>query len=83
MGNNEQARIRWRCRRGLLELDLLLSNFVDQHYRHLDINEQAAFQQLLDLPDPTLVDVLLMGAAVPDEIAAGNIVKKIRQTSEN
>ena len=30
------SRLRWRCRRGMLELDLLLGRFVNEHYRELD-----------------------------------------------
>lgn len=49
------ARIRWRCRRGLLELDLILNKTMDERYQHFDSKERDAFHRLLDLAD---VDIL-------------------------
>ena len=48
-------RLRWQCRRGLLELDLLFVRFLEQHYCALDETEQGAFQRLLEQPDQTLL----------------------------
>ena len=54
----ELERIRWRCRRGLLELDIVLGRFVEQHYAGLDEAQQAAFDVLLDMPDTVLWDMI-------------------------
>jgi antitoxin CptB len=51
-------RIRWRCRRGLLELDIVLARFVEQRYATLDEAQQAAFDALLDMPDTVLWDMI-------------------------
>jgi len=40
-------RLRWRCRRGLLELDVVLKNFLDQGYASLTPVEREAFDKLL------------------------------------
>jgi antitoxin CptB len=48
-------RLRWQCRRGLLELDLLFAGFLEQRYSTLNTDEQDAFQRLLELPDQTLL----------------------------
>ena len=48
-------RLRWQCRRGLLELDLLFVRFLEQHYSALDATELDAFQRLLEQPDQTLL----------------------------
>jgi len=48
-------RLRWQCRRGLLELDVLLVRFLEQHYSALNQTEQGAFQSLLEQPDQTLL----------------------------
>jgi antitoxin CptB len=48
-------RLRWQCRRGLLELDLLFVRFLEQQYLSLSATEQAAFQHLLEQPDQTLL----------------------------
>lgn len=51
-------RVRWRCRRGLLELDILLGRFVDAHYATLSEAELQAFEALLDMPDNPLWDMI-------------------------
>lgn len=53
----ELGRLRWRCRRGMRELDVLLVGYLDRHYRGADDLERAAFESLLELPDPTLADL--------------------------
>ncbi len=55
---DEQKRIRWRCRRGMLELDIVLGRFVDRHYAGLDKEARAAFDALLDMPDAVLWDMI-------------------------
>jgi antitoxin CptB len=51
-------RIRWRSRRGLLELDIVLARFIDKHYAQLDEAGQRAFEELLDTPDNPLWDMI-------------------------
>ncbi|MFZ5574209.1 MAG: succinate dehydrogenase assembly factor 2 [Pseudomonadota bacterium] len=48
--------IAWRCRRGLLELDLLLGGFWAAHRATLEPDERAALERLLALPDLEIVD---------------------------
>lgn len=50
----ELNRLRWRSRRGMLELDLLLLPYFDEVYRELDEEQQKLFQRLLDQDDPDL-----------------------------
>jgi antitoxin CptB len=52
------ARLRWRCRRGLLENDLVLARFLDRRAGTLTEADVAALDRLLDLPDNDLWDVL-------------------------
>lgn len=54
----ELRRLSWRCRRGLLELDIVLQRFAESHLVTLDADELAAFDSLLDYPDNTLLDVV-------------------------
>lgn len=72
----ERERIRWRCRRGLLELDLLLGRFLEVHYPVLTEREQAAFVRLLDKPDPELLDYCV-GFAYPDDPELQALVRRI------
>lgn len=51
-------RVRWRCRRGLLELDLIFRRFVDTHYAGLTEEERQIFDELLDMPDNPLWDLI-------------------------
>ena len=60
----EFDRIRWRCRRGLLELDLVLERFLQQRFDGLDAGDRRLFDELLDEPDNELLD-LALGRAEP------------------
>lgn len=70
-------RLRWKCRRGLLELDLILGAFLEQGYDALASPEKETFDRLLSLPDPQLL-AYLQGQERPDPELDG-IVRKIRQ----
>lgn len=54
----EFERARWRCRRGMLELDIVLQRFMDQNYRQLDETGLLQFERLLALPDNDLWDLI-------------------------
>ena len=47
-------RLRWKCRRGTLELDLLLQQFLERDYPALDARAQSQFEALLELGDEEL-----------------------------
>lgn len=65
--NPEFRRLCWRCRRGLLELDIVLGRFVER-YAELDEQQKIVFDELLDLPDTTLWDMISgKTAALQDE----------------
>jgi antitoxin CptB len=61
----ERGRLTWRCRRGMKELDLLLREYLDQHWPAAASGDRDAFARLLELPDPELASYLL-GHAVAD-----------------
>ncbi|MEK6708724.1 MAG: succinate dehydrogenase assembly factor 2 [Pseudomonadota bacterium] len=54
----ELERARWRCRRGLLELDIVLQRFMDKHYTQLSETELQQLVTLLDLSDNDLWDMI-------------------------
>jgi len=70
-------RLRWRCRRGLLELDIVLGRFVERDYTGLDAVQRVAFDALLDMPDTVLWDMIAgrQDAAQNDQQA---LLEKIR-----
>ena len=47
----EQRRLAWRCRRGMLELDIVLQRFITQHFYALNNQELTVFDALLEMPD--------------------------------
>ncbi|HEA15953.1 MAG: succinate dehydrogenase assembly factor 2 [Pseudoalteromonas prydzensis] len=51
---HNKARIRWACRRGMLELDVLFMPFVDEAFDSLSAQQQAVLQRLLEADDPDL-----------------------------
>lgn len=53
--NEAVRRLRWQCRRGMLELDILLTRFLDERYAALSAPEQAGFRYLLEQPDHNLL----------------------------
>ena len=55
MSDVDRNKLRWRSRRGLLELDLLLVNFVDDGYEELSTEEQGYYRRLLEEEDPDLL----------------------------
>ena len=54
----ELRRIKWRCRRGMLELDMMLQDFFKQRFQGLDSQQQRMFVRLLDYPDQSLLEWL-------------------------
>ncbi|MEO5344633.1 MAG: succinate dehydrogenase assembly factor 2 [Gammaproteobacteria bacterium SHHR-1] len=67
--DSELARLRWQCRRGLLELDLLFESFLERGYAQLDAAQRDQFQRLLQQPDPDLQAWLLAQQAPSAEFA--------------
>ncbi len=72
----EINRLRWRCRRGMRELDTLLMAFVDLHYRSAGPATQAAFQHLLSLPDPEIV-ALLNGSLASEDADLAQVLEQV------
>jgi antitoxin CptB len=62
----EMSRLRWLCRRGMKELDIVLTRYLDERYADSSDAEQALFRQLLQMPDPDLYDLLLRRTRTDD-----------------
>jgi antitoxin CptB len=76
----EIQRLQWRCRRGMLELDLLLQGFLDHGYDALSEAQQTRFVQLLELNDQLLLDYL-MEREIPREREDVELITKIRHAA--
>lgn len=71
------ARLRWRCRRGMRELDALLLAFVDRAAAGMTEAEMSAFEAVLELPDPVLHSYLL-GRSDPKDAHIAALLERIR-----
>ena len=60
-------RLRWQCRRGMLELDLLLGAFLDQYYLNLSAADKDLFEQLLTYSDQDLYRYLIKQQLFEDQ----------------
>jgi antitoxin CptB len=67
-------RLRWRCRRGMRELDMLLLAYLDRRYGDAGTAEQQAFRQLLTLPDPEILG-LLTGRSRADDTSLQDVIE--------
>ena len=59
LGPRELSKLRWRCRRGLLENDLFIEKFFARHESGLTLNQSQGLNQLMELADNDLLDLLL------------------------
>jgi antitoxin CptB len=72
------GRLRWRCRRGMKELDVMLVRWLDGPGQGASSAETGHFDRLLDLPDPELAAYLLRGEPPTDPDLAA-LVAAIRR----
>jgi antitoxin CptB len=77
-GREEVARLRWRCRRGMRELDVLLLRYLEDDYPRASPADRAAFAQILELQDPEIFGYLV-GRQAPAEGSLRNVVARIRR----
>jgi antitoxin CptB len=70
------GKLRWRCRRGMRELDELLTRYVDEQYPTASAAHQAAFRDLLDCHDP-LIYAYFLGRQVPPDPLLSGLIERI------
>ena len=75
---NKLNQLRWRCRRGMLELDQMLIPFFDKQFSGLTPAEQQMFTHLLAQEDPSIF-AWLMGHEKPNDKEIQHIVRLIKQ----
>ncbi len=79
MPERVNSALRWRCRRGMLELDIILNQFVNNEYSLLGLAQKNTFDLLLDYPDQLLFD-LFLGHMQSSDNNVSELVQTIRQT---
>ena len=72
-------RIHWRCRRGMLENDLVLTRFLDARGASLTEDEVAMLDRLLELPDNELWDIS-SGRLHPADASVAPLVAALRSS---
>ena len=78
----QPAKLKWRCRRGVKELDVLFTFFVEQHYPALTEAQQAHFDALLDTQDPIIMD-WLFARSEPEDAGLKWIIGRLQTCTEN
>lgn len=69
------ARVRWACRRGMLELDVLLQPFIETHYEAMTDDDKKTFIRLLACEDPEIFAWFMGHEQCQDPLLADMIVK--------
>ncbi len=77
MESRSTERLKWRCRRGLLELDLVFERFWKGEGTRLSPDEAQVLERLLTLPDNDLLD-LVMGRTESPDREFRDLVRKLR-----
>ncbi len=78
MHDPEHGRLRWHCRRGMKELDVLLERWLERGWPEADAGARLAFEWLLEQPDPDLADWLIGGARPVDAAHAALVDDIVR-----
>jgi antitoxin CptB len=73
------ARLRWRCRRGMRELDAVLESFVTTSFSALSVEDIARFERILELPDPELF-AYVTGRSAPGDDDIARLIERIRSS---
>ena len=74
----ELGKLRWRCRRGMKELDVLLARYVEERFCSAPKGERVAFEELLETEDTVLYDYCLGSESPPRRFAA--LIERITAT---
>jgi antitoxin CptB len=67
------SKLRWRCRRGLLENDLFIDRFFSRYESCITVGQANAMDALMDLPDNDLLDLLLRRKEPEGELATAPV----------
>ena len=79
---NEQARLRWRCRRGMREMDILFQQFMEKYYSNLSDENKASFAALLEESDPDIMN-WIMDKTTPENTNYIPLIKLLQTLNTN
>ena len=75
---SELSRLRWLCRRGMKEMDLLMVRYLEDVYPSASSAEQQAFESILQMQDPELYD-LILGRTISSDSTIAHVIEVLRQ----
>ncbi len=75
LGSAELNRLKWRCRRGMLENDLFIERFFARHEATLTVSQAQGLQRLMDLADNDLLDLLLARREPADALQCADVIE--------
>jgi antitoxin CptB len=73
------SKLHWRCRRGLLENDLLIERFFQRHQDTMTQRDGIALASLMDLSDNELLDIFMGRTGLPDHLADAHVQTIVEQ----
>ncbi|NKB39205.1 MAG: hypothetical protein GKR93_18905 [Gammaproteobacteria bacterium] len=79
---SELSRLRWRCRRGIKEMDLVFEHFLEQEYAELSSVQKHLFSQILEESDLDIMDWIL-GRKEPLKAEYNVLIQQFRKLNAN
>ncbi|ALV07219.1 FAD assembly factor SdhE [Roseateles depolymerans] len=73
INERDLSKLKWRCRRGLLENDLFIERFFRRHESQLTEFHAEGLRQLMDLADNDLLDLMLARKEPSDDLARPDV----------
>ncbi len=73
----EIPRLKWLCRRGVKELDIIMSYYLEYSFLDAPANEQKAFRELLQIEDPILFE-LVVGKKKSTDVEQNKLLAQLR-----
>ena len=73
LGERALSKLRWRCRRGLLENDLFIERFFNRYASKLTVGQARGMYVLMDLADNDLMDLFLKRKPLGSEIESEDV----------
>ena len=79
ISERDLSKLKWRCRRGLLENDLFIERFFKQYEASLSVDQAQALTDLMDLSDNDLLDLLLARKDPQGALATADVLALLKQ----
>ena len=80
--SNEINRIKWKCRRGMREIDLLLREFSKKSIKNLSNKDLSLFDEILDYDDQKLYDFIFKNQSIGNKDHESFIIKNLKNFTE-